>query len=77
MNDEEFTCASWDYNFGDHLYITNADNKKSVIVKVTSRGPARWLYRKGRQIDLSKRAFAEIADLEQGIIPVEIKRWRG
>ncbi len=77
LNDEEFTCASRDHDFGDHLRVTNMESGKSVTVRVTDRGPAWRLYRKGRKIDLSKRAFAEIADLEQGIIPVKIERWRG
>ncbi|MEZ0130991.1 RlpA-like double-psi beta-barrel domain-containing protein, partial [Flavobacterium sp. LBUM151] len=43
---------------------------KSVIVKVTDRGP----FVKGREIDLSKRAFMDIAsNKESGLVMVKIE----
>jgi len=73
LDDEKLTCASWEYPFGTRLRIRNLENNKEVLVCVTDRGPNRKLYRQGRTIDLSKRAFREIASLKQGVIPVEIK----
>lgn len=73
LNDENFTCASWDYKFKTKLLVRNLSNGKSVIVEVTDRGPAKRLYKKGRVIDLSKGAFSQIASLKRGIIPVEIE----
>lgn len=73
LNDEELTCASWDFRFGTKLKITNERNGKSVIVTVTDRGPTKRLYRQGRIVDLSKRAFSQIADLKQGIISVTVE----
>ena len=73
LNDERKTCASWDYPFGTKLQVTNLHNGRSVVVLVTDRGPAKRLYKKGRTIDLSKRAFSELASLKQGIIEVKVK----
>ena len=73
LKDEELTCASWDYDFGTTLEITNAENHKRVRVTVTDRGPNKALYKKGRVIDLSKGAFSRIAPLKQGVIPIKIE----
>ena len=45
-------------------------NGKSIIVRVTDRGP----HRKGRVIDLSYGAARELGMLSQGIAMVEIER---
>ena len=76
FNDENFTCASWDYPFGTVLLVINTSTNNTVRVCVTDRGPNRRLYKKGRKIDLSKRAFSEIADLKQGVILVKIEEAR-
>lgn|SRR3990167_3515102 len=73
LRDDQFTCASWDFKFGTKLKVINARTGKSVIVTVTDRGPAKRLYRQGRIIDLAKRAFMQIASLEQGIVEVRIE----
>jgi rare lipoprotein A len=72
LNDKEDTCASWDYPFKTLLRVTNLNNGKAVYVKVTDRGPAKRLYRKGRVIDLSLNAYKQIASLKTGVIPVNI-----
>jgi rare lipoprotein A (peptidoglycan hydrolase) len=73
LNDEAYTAASWYYKFGTRLIITNATGK-SVIVTVTDRGPAKRLVKKGKIIDLSLRAFREIADIKQGVISVTVEK---
>ena len=73
LDDNKLTCASWDYDFGTLLKITNLENNKSVIVEVTDRGPAWRLYYTSRTIDLSKKAFETIADLDKGVIRIIIK----
>jgi len=73
FDDEKLTCASWDYDFGTILRITNTTNNRKVIVCVTDRGPSKRLYRKGRIIDLSKSAFNRIACLKQGIVEVQVE----
>jgi hypothetical protein len=71
LDDNAFSCASWDYPFGTRLKITYEG--KSIIVLVTDRGPSRRLYRKGRIIDLSAAAFQALAPLSKGIITVTVE----
>ena len=73
LNDEAFTCANWDYDFGQRLRVTNKANGNSVDVVVADRGPSIALYQAGRMIDLSKAAFRSIADLRTGIISVKVE----
>lgn len=53
----KYTAAHKKFPFGTKLKVTNEVNGKSVIVEVTDRGP----FVKSREIDLSKKAFMEIA----------------
>ena len=71
-DEDALTCASWDYPFGTMLLVLNRDNNKSVIVRVTDRGPSKRLVKRGRIIDLSKGAFSRIAELDQGVIRVTV-----
>ncbi len=41
-------------------------------IKITDRGPADWLVRQGRTIDLSRAAFEMLADPALGTIDVSI-----
>jgi rare lipoprotein A len=52
-----YTAAHKKFPFGTKLKVTNEANGKSVIVEVTDRGP----FSKAREIDLSRRAFMDIA----------------
>ena len=70
MHHDSLTCAHRTYPFGTMLRVTNPANGKSVIVRVTDRGP----YVKGRIIDLSARAAREIGIIAQGIAPVIVER---
>jgi len=72
FNHNELTCAMWDIPFGTRLKVTNLDNGKSVTVRVNDRGPAKRLVRRGRVIDLSKKAFSKIASLDEGLVMVEV-----
>lgn len=74
LDDRRYTAASWDYAFGTRLKVTNLQNGRSVVVEVCDRGPNKKLYSQGRVIDLSKGAFAAIADLRLGVIPIKIER---
>ena len=69
---EKRTCASWFYDFGTTLSVLSLDTGRSTRVVVTDRGPNKRLVKKGRVIDLSKRAFEAICDLEKGLTRVEI-----
>lgn len=53
----KFTAAHKKFPFGTKLKVTNQVNGKSVIVEVNDRGP----FVRSREIDLSKKAFMEIA----------------
>lgn len=70
---EGMTCAMRSYKFGGIYKVTNTNNGKSVIVGHNDFGPNKRLHDQGRIVDLSKGAFAEIADLKQGVIPVIIE----
>lgn len=52
-----YTAAHKKLPFGTKLKVTNEANGKSVIVEVTDRGP----FSKAREIDLSRKAFMDIA----------------
>jgi rare lipoprotein A len=57
FDNNKLTAAHRKLPFGTKLKITNEANGKFVIVEVTDRGP----FSRGREIDLSRRAFFEIA----------------
>lgn len=46
------TAAHKTLPFGSKVQVTNLENNKSVVVKITDRGP----FKPGRVIDLSKKA---------------------
>lgn len=58
FDNKKLTAAHRKFPFGTKLRVTNEKNGKSVIVEVSDRGP----YSRGREIDLTKRAFMQIAD---------------
>jgi rare lipoprotein A len=69
---DKLTAASWLYDLGTKVVVTHENRR--VIVEVTDRGPARLLLRAGRKIDLSRAAFAKLADPDLGLIDVTVKR---
>jgi rare lipoprotein A len=72
----DLTCAMRKTGFGKYYKVCNADNGKCVVVRHNNFGPAKYLYAKGRIIDLSKAAFSNIADVEDGIVPVSVEEVR-
>jgi len=74
FNENDYTCASWDYRFGTLLRVTNIHNNRSVVVRVNDRGPAKKLYRKGRKIDLSYKAMDALGGINKGIIEISVVR---
>jgi rare lipoprotein A len=71
FDEDGMTCASNDYPFNTWLKITNIENGKSIICRVNDRGGFK---KYGRIIDLSKGAFAKIADLKLGVINVTVQK---
>lgn len=69
---EKRTCASWFYKFGTVLIVKSLDTGRSTEVVVTDRGPNKRLVKEGRIIDLSKKAFQDICELEKGLTRVAI-----
>ncbi len=72
FNPEKRTCASWFYDFGTMLAVRSLDTGRVTHVVVTDRGPNKRLVKRGRIIDLSKRAFEDICDLEKGLTRVVV-----
>lgn len=64
------TAAHKSLPFNTKVRVTNTKNKKSVKVRINDRGP----FTKGREIDLSRKAFMKLADnKEEGLLQVDIK----
>jgi rare lipoprotein A len=57
FDNAKLTAAHKKLPFGTKVRVTNEKNGKSVIVEVIDRGP----FVRSREIDLTKRAFMEIA----------------
>ncbi|MFM7017485.1 septal ring lytic transglycosylase RlpA family protein [Flavobacterium sp.] len=53
----KLTAAHKTLPFGTKIRVTNISNGKTVVVEITDRGP----FVRGREIDLSKKAFFTIA----------------
>ena len=64
-----FTCAHRTLPFGTRLKITNPRNGKSVIVRVTDRGP----FVRGRVVDLSYAAARELGTIASGVAYVKVE----
>jgi len=62
------TCAHQKYPFGTMLKVRNPLNDRTVIVRVTDRGP----YSKNRILDLSRAAARELDIIQAGFAMVEI-----
>jgi rare lipoprotein A len=70
FDNSKLTAAHRKFPFGTKLRVTNEANGKSVIVEVTDRGP----FARGREIDLSKKAFMDItSNKRSGAVIVKIE----
>jgi rare lipoprotein A len=70
FSNSKFTAAHKKLPFGTKAKVTNLANGKSVVVIINDRGP----FSRGRDIDLSKKAFREITDNKNhGILKVSIE----
>lgn len=71
FDNNKYTAAHSSLPFGTKVKVTNLKNKKSVILTITDRGPLS----KDRGIDLTKKAFMEIAQNKgSGILNVKIEK---
>ncbi len=65
-----FTAAHRTLPFGTTVLVTNVRNGKTVIVRITDRGP----YGRGRIIDLSRAAARELDMIQSGTAMVSVQR---
>ena len=70
LHNDSLTCAHRTYPFGTLLKVTNPANGRSVVVRVTDRGP----FVRGRIIDLSWRAAKELDIISQGVAVVSVQK---
>ena len=70
LHKDSLTCAHRSYPFGTLLRVYNPANGKSVLVRVTDRGP----FVRGRIIDLSWRAAKELGIISQGVAMVTVQK---
>ena|SRR5258705_10812966 len=74
---DKLTAASWFYPLGTQVRVTLKSTDlncppPSVLVTITDRGPAKYLVRRGRKIDLAHAAFKELAHPDLGLVEVVI-----
>jgi len=69
MDQNAMTAASPSLPLGAKAKITNVQTGQAVDVKVNDRGP----YKKGRVIDLSKRAAKKLGVRQAGVAPVKVE----
>lgn len=70
FDNNKYTAAHKKLPFGTLVKVTNETNGKSVVVEITDRGP----FSKVREIDLSRRAFMDIAtNKNSGVVIVKIE----
>lgn len=69
LHHDSLTCAHRYYPFGTQLRVTNLSNDRSVVVRVTDRGP----FGRGRIIDLSYAAAKAIGMLAAGVGRVKVE----
>jgi rare lipoprotein A len=74
FNPDRLTAASWFYPLGTRVKVTlQSRQKRSVLVTITDRGPARRLVREGRIIDLTRAAFEKLDSADLGLIAVTVE----
>jgi rare lipoprotein A len=64
------TAAHRSLPFGTRVLVTNVHNGKTVIVRITDRGP----YGRGRIIDVSRAAARELDMISSGTTMVSVVR---
>ena len=70
LDNTKFTCAHRTLPFGTRLQVTNLNNGRSVIVRVTDRGP----FRRGRVVDLTLAAAEAIDMISSGVCRVRVEQ---
>jgi rare lipoprotein A len=68
FDDRELTAAHRTLRLGTKVKVTNLNNGRSVVVRVTDRGP--WI--RGRLIDVSRAAAERLGFKHRGLAPVKV-----
>ena len=68
-DENELTAAHRSLPFGTSVRVTNLANQKSVVVRVIDRGP----FVRGRIIDVSRAAAAQLGFLNKGVTTVRLE----
>ena len=69
LNDRAMTAAHKSFPFGTLVKVINLESGETIVVRINDRGP----YRRGRVIDLTKGAFAQLAPVKKGVIKVRVE----
>lgn len=69
LEDYAMTAAHKTLPLGSTVRVTNKRNGRSVVVRITDRGP----YIKGRVIDVTKGVAAKLGFIENGVVPVVVE----
>ena len=69
LRDNAMTAAHKTLPMGTKVRVTNENNGKSVVLKITDRGP----YIKGRVIDVTKGAAKKLGLIHCGIAPCKVE----
>lgn len=64
------TCAHRTHAFGTFLRVTDLETGRSVVVRVTDRGP----FTAGRVVDLSWAAARRLGIVDRGVARVRVER---
>ena len=66
---EGLSAAHRTLPFGTRVRVTNLQNGRSVVVTITDRGP----FRRGRIVDVSRRAARDLGFLRAGVARVRLE----
>ena len=68
-NERRLTAAHRTLPFGTRVRVTNVANRHSVVVTIIDRGP----FKRGRVIDVSRRAANELGFVREGTARVRLE----
>jgi len=69
FSNNKVTAAHKTLPLGTKVKVTNKTNGKSIVVRINDRGP----YVRGRVIDLSRKAFTKIGNVNKGLLDVKVE----
>lgn len=70
FSNKKYTAAHRTLPFGTKVRVTNLSNEEQIIVEINDRGP----FTKGRNLDLSKKAFMDLAaNRNHGTLTVRVE----